>query len=119
MLSAIVFAAAASYVNIVPVNLVSCRIVEPVLVPFDGGKGGFQKVGAHALHVRFTNIALEPITKVVFRLNDGSTVSDVGTFLRGVSIDHTLTLRDKKATSCAVDSVVLADGTQIAVSTRR
>jgi hypothetical protein len=119
MLSAIVLAAVTSYTNDVPINLVSCQVSEPSLVPFDGAIGGLEKVGGSALLVRFSDTASEPISKVVFRLNDGTTVSDVGTFSPGVSINHTLPLRDGNATSCVIDSVVLADGTEIAASTQR
>ena len=68
-------------------------------------------VGAHALHVRFSDLAAEPISRVTFALDDGATtVNDVGTFSPGITIDHNLRLASAAATSCAVSAVTFADG---------
>jgi hypothetical protein len=118
MLAAIVLASVTSVINVLPVSVASCEVLEPVRVP-EANDSWFDTVGRYSLHVRFSDIASEPVSKVIFRLNDGSTVSDVGTFSPGVSIDHTLPLNDMNARSCAVDSVVLADGTQISLAMQR
>lgn len=116
MLTAIILAALTGYTNAPPVNVASCQVETPIMVP--QGDAGSQIIGGYALHVRFSDTAAQPISKVVFRLNDGTTVSDMGTFSPGVSIDHKFALNDENATSCTVDSAVLADGTQVSVTTR-
>jgi hypothetical protein len=68
--------------------------------------------GGYELHVRFTNDSNQPITRIVFALNDGSRVTDAGTFAPGVMIDHTFDLVPSDADSCSVDSVTFADGAQ-------
>jgi hypothetical protein len=119
MLATIVLASVTGFVNVLPVTVASCQISDPVRVPSDAGLGGFETIGAPQLHVRFSDTASEPISRIVFRLNDGTTVSDVGNFSPGVSIDHTLPLKDSNATSCAVDAVLLTDGTQISLAMHR
>lgn len=114
MFTAMILAALTGYANALPVNVASCEIETPIVVP--QGEAGSQIIGGYALHVRFSNTAAQPISRVVFRLNDGTTVSDTGTFSPGVSIDHKLALNDENATSCTADSAVLADGTQLSVS---
>jgi hypothetical protein len=66
------------------------------------------------LHVHFTDLAATPITKIVFRLGDGTSVVDVGNFSPGVTIDHSFQLDESLATACAAQSILLADGTQLA-----
>jgi hypothetical protein len=116
MLTAIILATLTGYTNSQPVNVASCQIETPITLPLGSGDGPGQVIGRYALHVRFSDTAAQPISKVVFRLNDGTTVSDVGTFSPGVSIDHNLALNDENATSCTADSAVLADGTQVSES---
>jgi hypothetical protein len=116
MLTAIILAALTGYANTLPVNVASCQIETPLVLPLGSGDGPGQTIGRYALHVRFSDTAAQPISKVVFRLNDGTTVSDAGTFSPGVSIDHRLALNDENATSCTADSAVLADGTQVTES---
>jgi hypothetical protein len=48
---------------------------------------------------------------VIFILDDGATVNDVGTFSPGVAINHNLRLTSTAATSCVVSAVTYADGT--------
>jgi hypothetical protein len=60
--------------------------------------------------VRFSDTALEPISRVTFTLDDGATVSDIGTFSPGVTINHVLQLASTEATSCSVTAVSFADG---------
>jgi hypothetical protein len=114
MLATIVLASVTSFVNVAPINVASCRILRPVRVS-EANDSWIDTIRRYALHVRFSDIASEPISKVIFRLDDGTTVGDVGTFSPGVSIDHILPLKDMNAKSCAVDSVPLADGTQVSV----
>ena len=114
MLTAMILAAVTSYTSGQPVNVASCAIESPIIVP--SNDGGPQIIGGYALHVRFTNTAAQPLSKVVFRLNDGTTVSDAGTFSPGVSINHKLALNETNATSCTAESAILADGTQVSVS---
>ncbi len=110
MFTAMILAALTGYTTALPVKA-SCEISTPTLVP--QGEAGEQMIGGYSLHVIFTDTAAEPLSKIAFRLNDGTTVSDVGTFSPGVSIEHRLALNDENATSCTADSVVLANGTQI------
>lgn len=114
MFSAFVLAAAIS--TDLPIHVDACNISPPVATPQTGDQVGFDTIGGYQLHVRFTDLATESITKVVFALNDGTLVSDTGTFSPGVVIDHTLRLDTTSATACAVTSVLLADGTHLAVA---
>jgi hypothetical protein len=91
-----------------PVRLSTCEVVAPIIVQ-DGD--GPTTVGTYALRVRFTDTTSDPISRVTFTLNDGSQVSDVGTFSPGVAINHGLGLASTDATSCAVTIVVFANGT--------
>lgn len=115
MFSALVLAAATANFPALPVQLRTCDIAQPIVSPQSGDLGGFETIRGYQLHVRFTNVATEPITKVVFALNDGTTVADSGTFSPAVAIDHTIALNASEATGCAVQSVVLADGRQLAM----
>jgi hypothetical protein len=116
MLTAMILAALTGYTSVPPVNVASCQIETPIIVP-QGNDGDSETIGGYSVRVRFSDAAAQPISKVVFRLNDGNTVSDVGTFSPGVSIDHKLALNDQNATACTADSAVLADGTRVSVST--
>jgi hypothetical protein len=79
-------------------------------VPQEQGDGAPTATGAFSLRVRFSNSAQQPISRVTFTLNDGTTVSDVGTFSSGIAIDHTIALRETQAESCSVTAVQFADG---------
>ncbi len=92
-----------------PVKLAKCEVSTPIIVP-SGNDAGDTTVGTYALQVRFSDTAPEPISRVTFTLNDGATVSDVGTFSPGVTINHTLRLASTEATSCSVTAVNFADG---------
>jgi hypothetical protein len=93
-----------------PIELASCEVSKPVAIwsnnddPADVG-------GASALHVRFADIAAEPISRVTFTLDDGATINDVGKFSPGIAIDHNLRLASTAATSCAISAVTFANGT--------
>ena len=114
MFSSFVLAAVAATSPGLPVQLETCEISQPALAPQPGDIGGFDTVGQYQLHVRFTDIAAVPITKIVFRLGDGTSVVDVGKFSPGVMINHSLPLDATVATACAAQSILLADGTQLA-----
>lgn len=66
--------------------------------------------GTFALHVRFHDAASQPISRVTFTLDDGTKISDAGTFSPGVTINHTLALESTTAASCSVTAVEFEDG---------
>jgi hypothetical protein len=90
-----------------PVKLASCEVSAPVSISNDDG---LTIVGLPALHVRFSDIAAEPISRVTFTLDDGSAVNDAGTFSPGVAVDHRLRLTSTTSASCVVSAVLFADG---------
>jgi hypothetical protein len=92
-----------------PIDLASCEASKPITVSSNNDDS--TTVGASALHVRFSNAAAKPISRVIFTLDDGAAVNDVGTFSPGVVIDHNLRLANAEATSCTVSAVTFADGT--------
>jgi hypothetical protein len=94
-----------------PVDLGSCQIAAPIQQQMGDGATGSAS-GGYELFVRFANAGNQPLKRVVFALNDGSTVVDVGTFTPGVTIDHRLDLAPTNAASCHVVSATFADGTQ-------
>ena len=98
-----------------PVQIASCEILTPISVPQAGDQGGFDQIGNYELHVRFLNRGAEPISRVVFQLSDGTTVTDVGNFTQNALIDHRLPLDATHATGCSLSSVQLADGTTLSV----
>jgi hypothetical protein len=93
-----------------PVTLARCEVSAPSTV-YSGGDVPPTTVGGYALRVRFSDIAAEPISRVTFTLGDGASVSDVGTFSPGVTIDHSLPLASTEAATCSVSAVTFADGT--------
>jgi hypothetical protein len=93
-----------------PVKLASCEVSKPVAV-WNSNDDPTTVGGASALHVRFSDIATEPISRVTFTLDDGTTINDAGTFSPGVVIDHNLRLANAEVTSCSVSAVTFADGT--------
>ena len=90
-----------------PVQLATCEVSTPTTVQNDNG---FTTVGGFTLHVRFSDTTSEPISRVTFTLDDGTRVSDVGTFSPGVVINHVLGLASTDATSCTATTVRFADG---------
>ncbi len=90
-----------------PVRLATCEVSTPTIVQNDNGP---TTVGGYTLHVRFSDATSEPISRVTFTLDDGSQVSDVGTFSPGVAINHVLGLARNDATTCAATTVRFADG---------
>lgn len=90
-----------------PVRLATCEVLTPTVVQSDNGSA---TIGRYALRVRFTDTSADPISRVTFTLDDGSQVSDVGTFSPGAAINHALDLSSTTATSCAVTAVDFANG---------
>jgi hypothetical protein len=92
-----------------PVKVATCEVSTPVTAQENDGSpitfGGF------ALHVRFSNASEQPISRVIFTLNDGTRVSDVGIFSPGITINHALGLKSTSAASCSVTAVDFSDGT--------
>jgi hypothetical protein len=95
--------------SLAPVDLASCEPSKPITA--SSNKDDSTTVGTSALHVRFSDIATQPISRVTFTLDDGATINDVGTFSPGVVIDHNLRLANTQVTSCSVSAVTFADGT--------
>jgi hypothetical protein len=93
-----------------PVHLAECKVSAPVQDLHVGSDIGTSIEGRYELHVRFSDNTAEPIRRVVFELNDGSKIVDVGTFAPDVLIHHTFDLEPNTATSCAVTSATFADG---------
>ncbi|HEY3674817.1 MAG TPA: hypothetical protein VGK84_02380 [Candidatus Tumulicola sp.] len=91
-----------------PVRLATCQVLTPTTVQNDSGP---TTVGIFALRVRFADTTSETISRVTFTLDDGSQVSDFGTFSPGIGINHALALSNTSATSCAVTAVRFVDGT--------
>jgi hypothetical protein len=69
---------------------------------------GTTVTGGYNLHVRFADSGNQPIERVVFALNDGSTVVDAGTFSPRVTIDQTFELMPNNADGCSVGSATFA-----------
>jgi hypothetical protein len=90
-----------------PIKLATCEVSTPIVQQSDNGSATF---GTYALHVRFSNETQQPISRVLFVLNDGTKVSDVGTFSPGVTINHLLAIEDTGATSCSATEVEFATG---------
>jgi hypothetical protein len=95
--------------SLAPVDLASCERSKPITASSNNDDS--TTVGTSALHVRFSDIATQPISRVTFTLDDGATINDVGTFSPGVVIDHNLRLANTQVTSCSVSAVTFADGT--------
>jgi hypothetical protein len=92
-----------------PIALATCEVSQPVAI-LDNDDGP-TPVGAPALHVRFSDIAPEPISRVTFTLADGAAINDVGIFSPGVAIDHNFRVAGSAGRSCVVSAVTFADGT--------
>lgn len=95
-----------------PVRVAACEVSAPPADLNIGTDGAPAAPGGSALRVRFSNEGTQPIKRVVFALNDGSTIVDAGTFTPGVTIDHEFNIAGDEANSCSVASVTYADGTQ-------
>jgi hypothetical protein len=96
-----------------PVHVETFKVAAPIQQLHTGRDiGPTVTAGEDQLHVRFTNDGDQPIKRVVFVLNDGTTVADVGTFAPGATIDHTFDLGPTDADMGSVESVTFADGTQ-------
>jgi hypothetical protein len=93
-----------------PIELASCEVSRPVAV-WSNNDDPAPAGNASALHVRFSDIATEPISRVTFPLDNGATINDVGTFSPGVAIEHNFRLANTAATSCVASAVTFSDGT--------
>lgn len=107
MFTSLVLSSLIGLASVSPIKLASCEVSTPVTISNDDAPS---TVGAPALHVRFTDIAAEAISRVTFTLDDGAAVNDVGTFSPGVTIDHSIRLTSSAATSCVVSEVTFTDG---------
>lgn len=63
------------------------------------------------LHVNFTNVQSRTISRIQFTLDDGTNVTDRGTFSQNVAIDHSFDIGSARASSCRVTAVTFTDGT--------
>jgi hypothetical protein len=95
-----------------PVLVAGCEVFTTPADLFIGSDGIPAETEVTMLHVRFSNEGTHLIKRVVFALNDGSTIVDAGTFTPRVTIDHTFDIAEDEASSCSVASVTYADGTQ-------
>lgn len=94
--------------NAQPVRIESCYVSTPVEMP--QGDAGPVKYGEYSVRIRFADAAELPLSRVTFRLNDGTTVVDRGTFSPNVTIDRTVDLPATSADSCSVASVRFSNG---------
>lgn len=95
-----------------PVDVATCEVLSPTPALNIGDDGVPSAQSGNQLHVRFSNRGDQPITRIVFDLDDGSRVVDAGTFAPGVTIDHTFDIGPGDANACTVDSVAFADRTE-------
>ena len=109
MLTSLILSSLIGLASVAPIDLASCEPSKPITVSSNNDDS--TTVGASALHVRFSDMAAQPISRVTFTLDDGATINDVGTFSPGVVIDHNLRLANTEVTSCSVSAVTFADGT--------
>jgi hypothetical protein len=109
VLTSLVLSSLIGLASVAPIQLASCEVSRPVTAWVNNDDS--TKVAASALHVRFSDAAPKPISRVIFTLDDGTTVDDVGTFSPGIVIDHNLRLANTEVTSCSVAAVTFADGT--------
>ncbi len=109
MFTSLILSSLVGMASFPPLELANCEVSRPVTV--SSNDDGITTVGQPtALHVRFSDIAAEPISRVTFVLDDGATVNDVGTFSPRVAIDQYLRLESTAATTCTVSAVTFADG---------
>jgi len=92
-----------------PVSVATCDVSSPTLLQM-GADINSMDYGGYTLHVTFADIAPETVSKVTFALNDGTQVSDVGTFSPNATIDHLLDIAPTEAQSCSVSAVHFTNG---------
>lgn len=109
MLTSLILSSLIGLASAPPIALASCEVSKPITV-WSNNDDPITVGDASALHVRFSDIATEPISRVTFTLDDGARINDVGTFSPGVAINHNLRLASAGATSCVVSAVTFADG---------
>jgi hypothetical protein len=108
MLTSLILSSMISLTSAPPVALSKCEVFTPVVQ--QQGDGSASTTGGFTLHVRFSDAAQQTISRVIFTLNDGTQISDAGTFSPGVTINHTMRLESTDAASCAVTAVEFKDG---------
>lgn len=92
-----------------PASVTSCNVIAPTF--YQGNPDSAKETdGNYRLRVRFSDVTDRQLKRVVFELNDGRKVVDVGAFSPGVAIDHTFFLARNSAGECHVSSATLADG---------
>jgi hypothetical protein len=99
-----------------PVRISRCEISHSTQELNVAADIGVTTVSVNELRVRFTDVSDQPVTRIVFALDDGETILDVGTFAPATSVDHTFALDPNGAESCNVESVTFRDGTQWSAS---
>ena len=110
MLPSLILSSLIGLASAPPIELASCEVSKPVAVWSNNDDPTTTVAGPFALHVRFSDIATEPISLVTFTLDDGSTINDVGTFSPGVAINHNFRLASTAAASCVASAVTFANG---------
>jgi hypothetical protein len=108
MLTSLMLASMISLSGQSPIALSKCEVSPPFTQ--QEGDGSAATTGVFSLHVRFSDAARQPVSRVTFTLNDGTTIDDAGTFSPDITINHTLVLDSTEATSCAVTAVEFKDG---------
>jgi len=108
MLTALMFGSLISVTSGPPVALGKCEVLTSLIQRQDTDNPA--SIVAYALHVRFSDAAQQPISRITFTLDDGKAINDVGTFSPGITINHTLGLNNTVSTSCAVTAVEFKDG---------
>jgi hypothetical protein len=108
MLAPLVLGSLVALTSTSPVRIAGCRVMAPVSQVDNDST--IVTSGFSVLHVRFANASQRPISRVTFALDDGTTVTDAGTFTPGATIDHAMALTTSTASSCSVKDVRFADG---------
>jgi hypothetical protein len=108
LLTALMLSSMISVASAPPVALAKCEVVTALIQRQDTDNPSSMVV--YGLHVRFSDAVQQPISRVTFTLGDGKTITDVGTFSPGITINHTLGLKGTESTSCAVTAVEFKDG---------
>jgi hypothetical protein len=92
-----------------PIHIQACSVSAPMTL--ETGDAGYETYGGYNVRIRFVNTARQPVSRVTFRLNDGTAVVDRGTFSPNVPIDHTFfNVPPTEADSCGVSGARFSDG---------
>ena len=107
MLPSLMLSSMISLTSVPPVALSKCEVFPPAIQQ-QGDSAA--PSGGYTMHVRFSDAAQQTISRVTFTLDDGTQISDAGTFSPGITINHTFGLESTAAASCAVTAVEFKDG---------